>query len=857
MKYIASALVICVAVSTSKANSQTFTTLVEFTGMSGAASGDSPRGTLALSGTTLYGMTPRGAVGIGNGNVFSVGIDGTNYRSLVSLTGTGGAASGSWSDGSLALSGSTLYGMTAYGGANGNGNIFSIGASGSSFQNLLSFTGTGGAASGKWPFDASLILSGTTLYGETKYGGANGDGNLFSVGADGTNFHNLLSFTGTSGAASGQYPSGSLTLIGTALYGMTEGSPASGGYGNIFGVGVDGTNYQDLLSFTGTGGSASGAYPLRDLTLSSITFFGMTSGGGAYGRGVVFSVGADGTNYHSLVSFTGSGAGAANGQDAWGSLTLIGTTLYGMTQQGGSYGDGNIFSVGIDGSEYQDLHDFTKGSDGAYPYGGLTLSGGTLFGMAAGGGIISAQDSGGYGTVFALALPTPTPEPGTLALVGAAAVALVSFRWRRSRRKDCALTLAICISLFTGRADSQTFRTLVQFNGTTGIFPIHGGLAVSGTTLFGATDEGGYGYGNVFSVGTDGSNFQNLAYFTGTSGTAKGEYPQATVTLSGTKLYGMTESDGANSYGSIYSIGMDGTNYQDLLSFTGTGGAASGDHAEGNLTVSGTTMYGMTYRGGTGGIGNLFSVGTNGLNYQNLVSFTGSSGSATGIYPVGTLILSGTTLFGGTSTGGANGKGNLFSVGTGGTNFHNLVSFTGTGGTATGADPVGMLILSGTTLYGATGYGGADNYGTIFSVGVDGTSFKNLLSFTSHAGAVIGQSPLGSLTLSGTTLYGMTNVGGANNSGSIFSVGTDGSGYQNLYSFTGGTDGSQPQGDLTLVNGTLFGMTSDAGEYNDGTLFALTLPTPTPEPCTLALVGAGAAALVSYRWRRKRARRHI
>jgi uncharacterized repeat protein (TIGR03803 family) len=160
----------------------------------------------------------------------------------------------------------------------------------------------------------------------------------------------------------------------------------------------------------------------------------MTIQGGDFGRGVVFSVGTDGTNYNSLLSFTGSGAGAANGQDGGGSLTLSGTTLYGMTQQGGIHGDGNIFSVGVDGSNYQDLYDFTRGNDGAYPYGDVTLSGGTLFGMTAGGGIHDGLEPLGYGVVFAFTLPVPTPEPGTLGLVGFAAAA-ATYGWRRRARK--------------------------------------------------------------------------------------------------------------------------------------------------------------------------------------------------------------------------------------------------------------------------------------------------------------------------------------------------------------------------------------------------------------------------------------
>jgi uncharacterized repeat protein (TIGR03803 family) len=112
-------------------------------------------------------------------------------------------------------------------------------------------------------------------------------------------------------------------------------------------------------------------------------------------------------------------------------LILSGTTLYGTTESGGVSGYGNIFSVGIDGSDYQNLYSFSGGTDGAYPLGGLNLTGGTLFGTTTYGGAASAVGYGGDGTVFALVLPTP--EPGTLALAGAAAVGSAAYRWRRMR----------------------------------------------------------------------------------------------------------------------------------------------------------------------------------------------------------------------------------------------------------------------------------------------------------------------------------------------------------------------------------------------------------------------------------------
>ncbi len=425
---------------------------------------------------------------------------------------------------------------------------------------------------------------------------------------------------------------------------------------------------------------------------------------------------------------------------------------------------------------------------------------------------------------------------------------MVSYHWRRTRTKYLACALALAFALCGGRANSQSLTTLVEFTGFTGVGPANdsvplGSLTLAGTTLYGTASGGGAGnLGAVFSVGADGTDFQNLASFTG--GTASGLEPGGSLTLSGTTLYG-TVAGGAGDYGAIFRVGTDSTGYQNVVSFTGSGGMANGYGPGKTLTLSGTTLYGVTAAGGYG-YGNVFSVGLDGTNYQNLVSFTGTSGTADGYEPVGGVALGGATLYGMTYHGGEIGVGfgNVFSVGADGTGYQNLVSFTGGAGTANGGPPLGSLTLGGATLYGMTFSGGANGIGNIFSVGIGG-SYQNLVSFTGTGGIASGQYPNGSLALSGTTLYGMTYQGGAYGYGNIFSVGIDGSGYQNLYSFSGGTDGAYPEADLTLSGGTLFGTTSGGGiasGYNgQGTVFALGLsPSAVAPPVsTWAQTGGG------------------
>src|SRR6185436_1027497 len=116
---------------------------------------------------------------------------------------------------------------------------------------------------------------------------------------------------------------------------------------------------------------------------------------------------------------------------------------------------------------------------------------------------------------------------------------------------------------------------------------------------------------------------------------------------------------------------------------------------------------------------------------------------------------------------------------TDGTGFSLLHSFSG--GSSDGGIPTDSLIQSGSILFGMTSHTGGANLGTIFTVKSDGTAFNLLHSFT--GGTADGNFPLGSLIQSGSTLYGMTYRGGSSNKGTVFQIGTDGTGFSVLHSF--------------------------------------------------------------------------
>jgi uncharacterized repeat protein (TIGR03803 family) len=395
------------------------------------------------------------------------------------------------------------------------------------------------------------------------------------------------------------------------------------------------------------------------------------------------------------------------------------------------------------------------------------------------------------------------------------------------------LCTAICISVAGGaftKCKAAQFNLLHGFAGAPadGAKPQFGSLATDGTALYGFTANGGSAdKGVLYKINPDGSGYSIVHSFTGlsfenavlseTANADDGAYPSGTPLVISSTIYGMTENGGTNGTGCIFKIKTDGTGLQVLHSFGGGYGPWSDGYLPyGGLVSDGTRLYGMTYSSVLGR-GTVFAIGINGIGFVTLYSFDASAYQAA--YPQGSLALSGSTLYGMTSAGGTNGLGIIFEIQVNSLGYQVLHTFTGASND--GASPYGSLILSNSTLYGMTSAGGTNNLGTVFSLQSDGSGFQVLHSFAGPA-----SEPIGDLVLSNATLYGMT--GGTNNSGpgAVFHLNTDGSGFQIDYAFAFGstnvTDGSTPLGSLLLLHSTLYGMTQLGGSgKNLGALFSL------------------------------------
>jgi len=143
-----------------------------------------------------------------------------------------------------------------------------------------------------------------------------------------------------------------------------------------------------------------GGYPAAGLIFDeSGDLYGATSDGGTGGGGTVFELSPSGSGwtYARIYGLTGSYQCGP-----WGTLVMDGAgNLYGTTNCDGKYGWGSVFKLTPSGGSwtYTSLHDFTGGSDGAYPFGSVLLHpNGKLYGTAAGGGL--QQCTEGCGVVW-------------------------------------------------------------------------------------------------------------------------------------------------------------------------------------------------------------------------------------------------------------------------------------------------------------------------------------------------------------------------------------------------------------------------------------------------------------------------
>jgi len=250
------------------------------------------------------------------------------------------------------------------------------------------------------PLDGVIAGPGGVLYGTTDFGGIDDGGCVFSLtpGSSGYTERVLLKFR-FSGPGGGK-PQGIVADARGDLFGNTT----IGGTDNIGVVfelvpgGSGGYTERILHNFTGgTDGSQPVGVPVLD---AHGDLFGVTQFGGTGGQGVVYEMQRTPTGYTEKVlhTFASTGGLPQAGLTIASDGALFGT-IYGFGQ---ANPDGTVFRIqrGTAGAVYTPLYNFKGGTDGSMPDGALTVDNhtGVIYGVTQYGG------SGGIGngTVFSL-----------------------------------------------------------------------------------------------------------------------------------------------------------------------------------------------------------------------------------------------------------------------------------------------------------------------------------------------------------------------------------------------------------------------------------------------------------------------
>ncbi len=233
-----------------------------------------------------------------------------------------------------------LYGATRNGGANLMGAVYKLTPDNGAWAETVvhSFNGVDGST----PLNGPAMDAAGTLYGTTLTGGANGQGTVYRIQRSDSSWSEavLHSFQGGS---DGQTPTANPILTQTGdLYGATEAGGADGA-GIAFEITQLGGSW-NISTLYGFQGAAPGS-SYRTLTMDSTgNLYGTSAAGGANQQGSVFKLTwSNGAwIYSTLHDFTGGSDGGA----PYGILIFDSSgNIYGTASTGGAYGDGVVFEI--------------------------------------------------------------------------------------------------------------------------------------------------------------------------------------------------------------------------------------------------------------------------------------------------------------------------------------------------------------------------------------------------------------------------------------------------------------------------------------------------------------------------------
>jgi uncharacterized repeat protein (TIGR01451 family) len=562
-------------------------------------------------------------------------------------------------------------------------------------------------------------------------GGSNGGGIIYSVNPDGSGYSVKKDFIATIPGKNPLYSQ--LTFYNGLFYGMTS-------LGGIYGLGVifswDPVTNQYIKLFDLN--TTTGSQPFGSLTVYNNKLYGMTNFGGANSVGTIFEFDLATNSFTKKIDLS-----TANGCTPYGSLLLVNNIFYGMTSAGGNFSKGVIFSWNPATNIYSRLFDFS-GINGNKPFGSLTLFNGKLYGMTNLGGVVN----GNSGIIFEF-------DPVT-----------------------------------------TNYLAKHEFNGPEGLNP-NGSLTIYNNKLYGMTRSGGSSsVGALFEFDPATSVFTKKIDFTSVNSTPLGD-----LTVLNGKLFGLT-SGGTTSKGTAFRWDPVSNVIQIAPLNENTGYTP-----QGTFSIFNDKLYGMTFNGGKGG-GTILEMDPLTGDLNKRIDF---QEGADGLFPqAGPLQFFNGKLYGAAITGGSSGGGTLFEYDIATNVFSKKFDFD----RSSFYGPSAKLELYHGKFYSTAFNGGSLNTGVLYEYDPTTSIVTKKIDLDPVATGFV---PM-SFNVFNDTLYGIMNSGGINNRGVIFKYDPATNVYTKKIDLSSALSNGIVRSGMTLFNGKFYGL-MDGGNFNQGFIF--------------------------------------
>jgi uncharacterized repeat protein (TIGR03803 family) len=444
--------------------------------------------------------------------------------------------------GLMKASNGILYGMTSYGGIGTNaGTLYQFDIAADSIKVLVHFNGLNGRNGRGVPIQIGGDLYGLTYYGN--YSSSTGKGLLYKYNIAADTISRVRTFGSTN---TGYYPTGNLvpSTAGKYFIVMQTGGISNNYAGTISEWNLSTNAFTNRKSFNA---GLNGSRPLGNLKKSSVNgkYYGLASNGGSGDFGTIYEFDAINDTIINKHNFSPSNKGKRP------SGTLVKAPngkLYGITEEGGLYGNGTIFEVDPTTQILTKKIDFTD-AVGRMPTGGLTLAtNGKLYGVTIRGGAVDR------GVIFEYNIATNT-----------------------------LLKLKNIFPL--------------------GYNPVGALIQAANGKLYGTSTYGGSAQGMLYSYDI---TLDTLIRHDSFRSTIDGSYPRGKLMqATNGKLYGTTSSGGTHGKGTVFEFDITADSIKVLDHFTDANGATP---YGGLIQTTNGNLYGVTTRGNTSGIGSKYGV---------------------------------------------------------------------------------------------------------------------------------------------------------------------------------------------------------------------------------------------------------